>query len=287
MDALLLTLFLGVMQGGLYTLVGLGVTLTFGVTHILNFGHGEFITIGAFAFITLAAAMGTWLALPLALIIAALVSGVLYVVGFRRTIGNHLQGLAFSLGLLLFAESFFSSVFSDTPRTGPRLTGTITLVGQQQVPASRLVVIGVTLLVVIGTALALKRTWIGLALRACGDGEFAATTLGLSARRVGLYAFVVAGVLAAVAGICIASVIPITPATGLSFLLKGFVVAIIGGLGSAEGALVAGLLLGVFEALGTRYVDPGLTNAYGFVLMIVVLLVAPGGLFNRKVVRAG
>lgn len=287
MDALLLTLFLGVMQGGLYTLVGLGVTLTFGVTHILNFGHGEFITVGAFAFISLSAVVGAGLALPLALLVAAVVSAVIYVVGFRRTIGNHLQGLAFSLGLLLFAESFFTSVFSSTPRRGPRIEGTITLIGQEQVPVGRVVVIAVTLLVVIGTALALKRTWIGLALRACGDGEFAASTLGLSARRVGLYAFVVAGLLAAVAGICIASVVPVTPSTGLAFLLKGFVVAIIGGLGSAEGTLVAAMLLGVFEALGTRYVEAGLTNAYGFVLMIVVLLVAPAGLFNRKVARAG
>jgi branched-chain amino acid transport system permease protein len=286
-DALLLTLFLGVMQGGLYTLVGLGVTLTFGVTHILNFGHGEFVTIGAFSFITLAAVVGAGAALPLSLLVAAVISALIYLVGFRRTIGNHLQGLAFSLGLLLFSESLLTSTFSATPRTGPRIDSTVTLIGQEQVPVGRIVVIAVTLLVVIGTALALKRTWIGLALRACGDGEFAATTLGLSARRVGLYAFVVAGVLAAIAGMCIASVVPVTPATGLAFLLKGFVVAIIGGLGSAGGTLVAGMLLGVFEALGTRYVDAGLTNAYGFVLMIVVLLIAPGGLFNRKVVRAG
>lgn len=287
MDALVLTLLLGIMQGGLYTLVGLGVTLTFGVTHILNFGHGEFVTVGAYGFILLAAAVGAGIALPLALLLGGGLAGLLYVVGFRRTIGNHLQGLAFSLGLLLFMEAFFVRVFSETPRTGPRVEGTVALIGQEQIPLARLLVIGVTLVIVVGTALALRRSWIGLALRACGDDEFAASTIGLPARRVGLYAFVVAGVLAAVAGICIASVVPVTPTTGLAFLLKGFVVAIIGGLGSPTGTLVAALGLGVLEALGTRYIDAGLTNAYGFILMIIVLLVAPAGLFNRKVVRAG
>lgn len=124
MDALVTTLLLGIMQGGLYTLVGLGVTLTFGVTHILNFAHGEFITIGAYAFVLFAGALGAGgLALPLALVVAGGgVSAVLYVVGFRRTIGNHLQGLAFSLGLLLFAEAFFVRTFTATPpRSGPRI----------------------------------------------------------------------------------------------------------------------------------------------------------------------
>jgi branched-chain amino acid transport system permease protein len=287
MDALLTTVLLGVMQGGLYTLIGLGVTLTFGVTHILNFAHGEFVTIGAYAFVLLSAAVGAGLALPLALLVAGGVAALLYVVGFRRTIGNHLQGLAFSLGLLLFAEAFFTRTFTATPRTGPRIEGAVPLLGEEQLPVGRLVVIGVTVVVVVVTALAMRRTWVGLALRACGDDQFAASTVGLPARRVGLYAFVVAGALAAVAGVCIALVVPITPATGLSFLLKGFVVAIIGGLGSIEGTFVAAILLGVLESLGTRYVEAGLTNAYGFILMIVVLLVAPAGLFNRRQVRAG
>ncbi|GEL25334.1 branched-chain amino acid ABC transporter permease [Pseudonocardia sulfidoxydans NBRC 16205] len=287
MDALVTTILLGIMQGGLYTLVGLGVTLTFGVTHILNFAHGEFITVGAYAFVLFAGAVGAGLALPLALLVAGGIAALLYVVGFRRTIGNHLQGLAFSLGLLLFVEAFMMRTFTATPRSGPRIEGTVALIGQEQMPVGRLIVIGVTVVVVVVTAFAMRRTWIGLALRACGDDEFAASTVGLPAKRVGLYAFVVAGVLAAVAGVCIALVVPITPLTGLAFLLKGFVVAIIGGLGSIEGTFVAAMMLGLLEALGTRYVEAGLTNAYGFVLMIVILLVAPAGLFNRRQVRAG
>lgn len=102
-----------------------------------------------------------------------------------------------------------------------------------------------------------------------------------------MYAFVVAAVLGAIAGITYASVFPVTPFIGVDLLLKGFVVVIIGGLGSAPGALVAAIMLGVLESLGIRYFDPTLGDAYGFVLMIIVLLMAPQGLFNRKAVRAG
>lgn len=287
MSDLLLTLLLGTMQGGLYTLVGLGLTITFGVTHILNFAHGEFVTLGAFAFIIVAGSAGVLAALPVALLIAALAAGLLYLVGFIRTIGDHLQGLAFSMGVLLLTENLFLEFFSANPRTGPRVEGMMALPGGEQIAWSRVIVIIATAAIVIGSAFAMKRSWVGLALRATGDDRFAASTLGLSARRIGLYAFLVAAVFAGVAGICIASVSPVTPTIGVSFLLTGFVVVIIGGLGSPEGVLMASMILGILEALVSRYIDPSMTMVYTFAAMIVVLLVMPQGLFNRKVVRAG
>lgn len=287
MSDLLLTLLLGVMQAGLYTLVGLGLTITFGVTHILNFAHGEFVTVGAFAVIGFSATMGTPAAIPLAILVAVLAAGLAYAIGFVFTIGNHLQGLAFSLGLLLFTENVFLELFSSIPRNGPRIEGTLALPGGEQIAWSRVVVIIITATLVAVAAIALKRTWVGLALRATGEDRFAAATLGMSAKRVGLYAFLVAAALAAVAGICIASVSPVTPSIGVSFLLTGFVVAIIGGLGSPEGVLIASLILGIVEAFTSRYVDPSMTGVYTYAVMILVLLAMPQGLFNRKVVRAG
>jgi branched-chain amino acid transport system permease protein len=231
--------------------------------------------------------VGTAAAIPLALLVAVALGALVYLLGFVFTIGNHLQGLAFSLGLLLFTENIFLELFSSIPRNGPRVDGTLALLGGEQIAWSRVVVIITTAALVTVAAIALKRTWVGLALRATGDDRFAASTLGLSAKRVGLYAFLVAAVLAAVAGMCIASVSPVTPAIGESYLLTGFVVAIIGGLGSPEGVLMAALLLGIVEALTSRYIDPSMTSVYTYSLMVVVLLALPQGLFNRKVVRAG
>jgi branched-chain amino acid transport system permease protein len=287
MSDIVVTLLLGIMQGGLYALVGLGLTITFGVTHILNFAHGEFVTVGSFSLILLVRFMPTPLAILVALAIAAVISALVYVLGFALTIGNHLQGLALSMGLLLFVENIALDVFSARPRTGPRIDGTLAVFGDERIAWSRLVVIATTILVVAVAALAMKYTWVGLALRATGSDSFAAATLGMSARKVGLYAFIAAGVLAGIAGMSIASVAPVTPSTGVDYLLIGFVVSIIGGLGSAEGVLVASIGLGLIEALTTRYVDPTMTAVYVYGAMVVVLLVLPQGIFNRKVVRAG
>jgi len=287
MSEWLVILLYGIVQGSLYTLVALGVTLTFGVTHILNFAHGEFVTIAAFALILLAPEWGIVPAIGTSIVIVAVIAAVVYTVGFRRTMGNHLQGLALSLGLLLFIENLMVREFSTNPRRGPRVDGFVDLWGGDRISVARLIVIGVTAALVAALYLGLKRSWMGIALRSCGDDELAAATIGLPARRVGLYAFVVSALVAAVAGFSIASVTPVTPSTGVDYLFKAFVVVIIGGLGSAPGALLAAMLLGILEAFGARYIDPGLTNVYGFVLMIVVLLIAPQGLMNRRVARAG
>lgn len=286
MSDLFVVLLYGVMMGGIYTLVGLGLTVVFGVTHILNFSHSEFVTMGAFGVVLLTPGWGFFPAVLMTLAGLAIFGALLFLGAFRRTIGNHLQGLALSLGLLLFLQNFLLRQLSGNPRRGPRVTGYIEIF-DNRIPVGRLIVLGVTFVVVAVLAVALKKSWVGIALRATGDDGFASSTIGLSARRVGMYAFVVAAVLGAIAGITYASVFPVTPFIGVDLLLKGFVVVIIGGLGSAPGALVAAIMLGVLESLGIRYFDPTLGDAYGFVLMIIVLLMAPQGLFNRKAVRAG
>jgi len=216
-----------------------------------------------------------------------IVAFLLYHLGFKFTIGNHLQALVFSLGLVLIIQSFMVRQYSTNPRSGPELEGVLNIPGVGPLSWTRVVVLVALLLLVVAFTIVLRSSWVGLALRATGDDQAAAQTLGMSPRKVGMYAFTVSGVLAASAGVAIAALYPVTPLTGTQFLMKGFVVVVIGGLGSASGALVASLAFGVLESLGATYIDPSLTNVYAFALMIVVLLLAPQGLFNRKVGRAG
>jgi branched-chain amino acid transport system permease protein len=286
MSDFLIVLLYGVMQGGLYCLVGLGLTYTFGVTHILNFAHGELVTIGAFVAVLASPKWGAYVGVGLAVLVVAAISAVLYLGAFRFTIGNHLQGLAVSLGILLVIQNFMIREYSTIPRRGPGIEGYVEILGTR-VAVARLIVLAMVVIIVGFFALVVKKSWIGLALRACGDDEFAASTLGMSAKKLGFYAFVVAGILAAAAGVGIGSIYPVTPEMGVEFLLKGFVVVVIGGLGSASGAAFAGVALGVLEALGARYINPSLTSAYAFGFMIIVLMIAPDGLFNRQVRRAG
>lgn len=286
MSQFMIVMTFGVMQGAVYAAVALGLVLIFGVTDIVNFSHGEMVTFGAFGAILLTPAVGFPLAMLITLVGIVALSAFLYQ-GFKYTIGNHLQALVLSLGLLLIFQSIMMREYGTTARNGPTVDGYLSLFDGTRIAWSRIVVLVGLLALVAFFAVALKRSWVGLALRACGDDQLAAASIGLSARRVGLYAFIASGVLAAVAGIAIAAIYPVTALTGAQFLLKGFAVVILGGLGSVSGALAAGIGLGVLESLGATYVSPAITDVYGFVLMILVLLIAPQGLFNRRMVRAG
>lgn len=287
MSDLLLALMFGFTQGSIYAAVALGLVLVFGVTDIVNFAYGEFVTLGAFGVILFAPDIGFAAALIGTLVVLGLASALLYQGAFKFTMGNHLQGLVLSLGLLLIIQNTELRLFGGATRYGPTISEVVDIPGVGRISVSRIVVF-VALLVVVGAVYSVLRwTWVGIALRACGSDQFAAATVGLSARKVGLYAFALSGILAAAAGVGIAAIYPVTPLIGFTFLLKGFVVVIIGGVGSVMGALVASLALGAFESLGATYISPSITTVYGLVLMIVVLLIAPNGLFNRAAGRAG
>lgn len=287
MSDLLVTITFGLMQGSIYAAVALGLVLIFGVTDVVNFAYGELVTLGAFGVVLMGPTIGFGPAVVITLVGVALFSGALYQGAFKFTIGNHLQGLVLSLGFMLILENLLLQRYSDTPRRGPSLDGFVDLPGDARISTSRIVVVVALLALVAVFYMVLKRSWMGLALRACGDDPRAAATVGLSARKVGFYAFVVSGILAACAGIAIASIYAVNPLTGVTYLLKGFVVVIIGGAGSVTGAVFVALGLGLLESLGARYIDPAITDVYGFVLMIGVLLAAPEGIANRRAARAG
>jgi branched-chain amino acid transport system permease protein len=261
--------------------------LVFGVTDIVNFAHGVFVTFGAFGVILLTPHLGFLPALLATLAGVCLAAVVFYLGGFQFTIGNHLQALGLSLALLLIIQNLMIGEFSTSPRQGPTIEGFIPLVGGAKVATVRVVVLALLVLAVTVIYLVLKRSWVGLALRVCGDDGFAASTIGLSVRKVGLYAFAVSALLAAVAGVGIAAINPVTPLTGTEYLMKGFVVVIIGGMRSVPGALVAGVGFGIIEGLGAQFISPAFTNLYGFLLMIVILLMWPNGIFSRAARRAG
>jgi branched-chain amino acid transport system permease protein len=287
MSEFLLAVVFGVTQGSIYAAVAVGLVLVFGVTDIVNFAYGEIVTLGAFGVILFAPKIGFAPALIGTVVVLAIASALVYEGAFKFTMGNHLQGLVLSLGLLLIIQNSELRIFGGQTRDGPSVSGILTIPGVGRIGWSRIIVLVALLVAVAVVYSVLRWSWVGIALRACGSDQYAAATVGLSARRVGLYAFALSGVLAAAAGVAIAAIYPVTPLIGFSFLLKGFVVVIIGGTGSVMGALVASLALGVIESLGVTYISPSISTVYGLVLMIAVLLIAPNGLFNRAARRAG
>ena len=289
MAALVLqTLTLGVLQGGIYVLMAIGLSLIFGVLRVVNFAHGEFAMIGALAAWFATASLG--FPLPLGIVAAAVAGGLAgYLTNrlilapiYERKMENRDEFVVittFMLSQFLIAAATVG--FGGNYRRVPGLWDenlnifeTVHLSGNRVAAfLAAIVLVGLLFVVVFKTDLG--RAWRALAQNALG-----AAVVGIDVRRYADYAFAASGALVGVGATLMAPLGVIYPGLGVVAVAKAFVVVIIGGLGSIGGTVVAGLLLGLVEALGSVFVSSSYTEAYGSVLMILVLLLRPTGLFG-------
>lgn len=288
MGLLAQTLTLGVLQGGLYALMAMGLSVIFGVLRAVNFAHGEMAMIGAYAAYFAIAALG--LPLPLAIVAAGLAGGTVGFVTNRFILAPIYQQrmdnrdefvviATFMLSQVLIAAATlgFGTAYRRVPGfwdQNLRLFGVIFLSG------NRLAAFAAAMLVVGGLFYVVHRTDVGRAWRALTQNPLGAASVGIDVRRYADLAFATAGALTGMAAALMAPLGIVYPGLGAVVVVKAFVVVIVGGLGSIQGALVAGLLLGVVEAAGSVYVSSSYTEAYGSLLMIAVLLYRPTGLFG-------
>ena len=285
MDQLLQHLLNGLVLGGTYALLGIGLTLIFGLMNVVNFAHGEFYTLGAyatFAALTLAdlnffAALG--LAIVCGLVVGAVTEFVLVRPLRRESIDTVMLvmigvWIAMQNGELLVWGGVAKSIphpFSTTP---------LTLGGVSLAPL-RLFVLVAALGLIVGAHLLIHRTRLGRAMRATFQDADTAALMGVRIRRIYTATFAIGSGLAAAAGALLGPVFIAYPSMGDLASLKAFSVVILGGLGNIAGATVGGLVLGVAEELGAGYVSSGYRDAVGFVIIIAVLLLRPSGLFAR------
>ena len=288
MALLLQTLTLGILQGGLYALIAMGLSLIFGVLRAVNFAHGEMAMIGAYAAYFAVATLG--LPLPLAILAAGLAGGLLgYVTNrfvlspiYRRRMDNRDEFVVIATFLLSqFLIAAATLGFGTSYRRVPgfwnhnlRLFDVIFLSG------NRLCAFAAAMFVVAILFYVVHRTDVGRAWRALTQNPLGAASVGIDVRRYADLAFTTAGALTGIAAALMAPLGVVFPGLGIVVVVKAFVVVIVGGLGSIPGALVAGLLLGLVESLGSVYISSGYTEAYGSLLMITVLLLCPTGLFG-------
>jgi len=284
-DQLLQHLVNGLVLGGTYALLGIGLTLIFGLMNVVNFAHGEFYTLGAyatFAALTLAdlnffAALG--LAIVCGLVVGAVTEFVLVRPLRRESIDTVMLvmigvWIAMQNGELLVWGGVAKSIphpFSTTP---------LTLGGVSLAPL-RLFVLVAALGLIVGAHLLIHRTRLGRAMRATFQDADTAALMGVRIRRIYTATFAIGSGLAAAAGALLGPVFIAYPSMGDLASLKAFSVVILGGLGNIAGATVGGLVLGVAEELGAGYVSSGYRDAVGFVIIIAVLLLRPSGLFAR------
>jgi branched-chain amino acid transport system permease protein len=271
----------GLSIASVITLIAIGVTLIFGLTGIINFAHGEFLMVGSI--VTWLAVSAGW-SFPLALVAAVVAVAALGFVLerglFRFTLDRPTNGFIVSLGLIVVLQHVVIFFYNGNQKSIPHPLNGIYQVGGVRIAATRAMVILVTAAVVALTSVAITRSRYGRALRASVEDRDTAMLMGIPVRRYITGVFVFGSALAGLGGALLIGLFPITPFTGGTIVMKGFAVALIGGLGNVTGAVVAGIILGLVEGFSAGYGFSEWTDAYSFALMILVLLIRPNGLFG-------
>ena len=285
MSSFLAQLLNGVQYGLLLFLIASGLTLIFGVMGVINLAHGSLFMIGAYLAFVVAKQTGSlWFALPAAIIGGLALGAVLERVLFSRFYHReHLDQVLLTFALILLAEEgrsfLLGNDFHSVP-VPPALDFSVPVTAGFSYSAYRLAVIAACLVLAGLLYLWVERTKMGALIRAAAEKPEMVDLLGLDARRVHLTVFAVGTALALTAGALAAPLYSVYPNMGDGFLIISFVVVVIGGLGSIAGAFWAALLIGLVDTLGKAYMPKG-AGLVVYVLMAVVLLWRPQGLFGR------
>ena len=285
MEQLLQHLVNGLVLGGTYALLGIGLTLIFGLMSVVNFAHGEFYTLGAYATFGALALAGLpfFLSLGAAIVLGAVVGALC-----ERTLVRPLRGesidtvMLVMIGLWIAMQNTELLVWGGVARSIPHPFPTAPLtLGPLNIAPVRLFVVAAAATLIGASWLLIQRTRLGTAMRATFQDRDTAALMGVPIGRIHTVTFAFGSALAAAAGALLGPVFLAYPSMGDLASLKAFSVVILGGLGNLAGATLGGLLLGVAEELGAGYVSSGYRDAVGFVAIILVLLFRPAGLFAR------
>jgi len=276
----------GLLFGGVYSLMAVGLTLIFGVMRVVNFAHGDMMVWGMYLAYLLASRAGLDPYLGFVLCAAALfVLGLLvqWSLVDRIIAAPHEMQILLMLGVALVLENLALVAFGPEPTRVRSSLGAATLwLGPVFFDVARLVTFAVAVALTVALSVFLYRTDAGRMIRAVADNTYGALVIGADARRVYAVAFGVGAACVGAAGALVSPILPFQPSTGLSLSVTSFNIVIIGGMGSLPGAFIGGLLVSVAESLGAVFLKPSLKELMSFSLLVLILLARPAGLFGRR-----
>ena len=285
MDLLAQILLNGVLLGGLYAVMALGLALVWGVLNIVNLAHGAFIMLGAYLswYLYTDAHIDPFLGLPITAVLMfclgyMLQRGVLNLVVRAPMFNTLLITFGIEVVLTYLAQMAFSADFRTI---NPPYAGNSVQWGPVVLPLARLGAFGVAVVLTVGMWLFLLHSWLGRAIRATAQNLVAARLYGVEPRHLYATTFGLGLALAGAAGGLYGTVSQINPYIGASLTAKSFAIAIIGGLDNPLGVIVGGLFLGIVEALTSLYIGPTYRDVASFGILVLVLIVRPGGLLGR------
>ena len=283
----------GLIFGLFYALMAVGLAMIFGVLKVVNFAHGEFYMVGAYTYVLVAMKLGIspWLALPLAAVAGAALGWAvertlmrpLYAGYASWSIMKDEYAVVVTFGLSLLLVNLVDKIVGPYPYRGPALTdATRFALGPIMLNGQKLIAAGLSIALLVGLALFIKRSLWGRQIQAVAQNRLGASLAGIDATRTTSLIFAISGLLAALAGALLAPLINPSPDVGAFPAIKSYVIVVLGGMGSIWGAMIAALLLGVLESFFAVYVSYDYRDAFGLLILILVLLFRPQGLIGEK-----
>lgn len=285
-QAFLSQLMLGLVNGAFYAMLSLGLAVIFGLLDVVNFAHGALYMLGAFAAWIMLDQLGVnyWFALLLAPLLVGVLGVVIERSMLKRLYGlDPLYGLLLTFGLSLILEGIFRKLYGVSGQSYPvpeLLSGSVD-VGFMMLPKYRAWVVVASIAVCIGTWYLIERTRLGAYLRAGTENAKLVQAFGINVPMMVMLTYGAGAALAALAGVLAAPVYQVAPQMGSSLIIVVFAVVVIGGMGSILGSVVTGLGLGVVEGF-TKVFYPEASNVVVFVIMAIVLMLRPAGLFGKE-----
>jgi len=292
----------GVIFGLIYALIALGLTLVFSIMRVVNFSHGEFYMLGGYALYALTAGAVTLFSIPLVLptivglplaMVAVAIFGILVERGLLRPVYTARMdrpeeyAIILTFGLSLFLQyGALTTVGPYEMTPGSFWEGSKHIIGDLYLGGDRLFAACTSVFLIGATLFFIYGTWTGRALMATAQNRVGSTIVGINTVRMNITAMAVAGLLAGAAGALLAPVFLVYPDVGQIPVIKAFVIIVLGGMGSIPGAVIAAVILGLVESLGSVYLSVAYRDVFAFLVLIGVLLFRPHGLLGQKARRA-
>ena len=292
----------GVIFGLIYALIALGLTLVFSIMRVVNFSHGEFYMLGGYALYALTAGAVTLFSIPLVLptivglplaMVAVAIFGILVERGLLRPVYTARMdrpeeyAIILTFGLSLFLQyGALTTVGPYEMTPGSFWEGSKHIIGDLYLAGDRLFAACTSVFLIGATLFFIYGTWTGRALMATAQNRVGSTIVGINTVRMNITAMALAGLLAGAAGALLAPVFLVYPDVGQIPVIKAFVIIVLGGMGSIPGAVIAAVILGLVESLGSVYLSVAYRDVFAFLVLIGVLVFRPHGLLGQKARRA-
>lgn len=271
-------------MGSIYALAALGVSLVVGIMNVVNFAHGELYILAGYMSFLFADKLGfnVYLSMCMAVGLVFMLGLLIEFLLIRPTYGNEMYSLILTFILSIVLQNAFLFIFGPYPNKPPTWAKGATNIfglyyGNQRLAA---LILGAAIIGIF--FIAIKLTWFGRIIRATSQDREMAEINGVNTRSLNTISFGLGCALAAMAGVILAPIFPVTPTGGVQIALTAFVVVVLGGMGSLWGCLIGGLCLGFAENIGAAFISTGYKHLFSFIILILVLILRPAGLFGRR-----